>query len=327
LSILFRLYKKAGNSLLMKKILVLGGTGFVGRNVMKVFEAAGMDAVSASLSSGVDLRNAPEVAALLALTRPDIIINCAARVGSLNYVTTHAVEVITDNTKMALALYEAVAATNPAITIIHPIANCAYPGKATLYVEDEWWDGPLHNSVFAYGSTRRQLWSIGESYRMQTNIRSIYLLVPNMYGPFDSTNPDKAHALNALISKFVKAQNEGVGEIVIWGSGIAIREWLYAEDFGRILLDIVNDPDLPQLAAPLNIAQKYGLSIKELVGIIIRHFTYTGKVNWDTTMPDGAPKKVMDDTRFRATYPAFAFTPLDEGIRETIAYYQSVYPY
>jgi GDP-L-fucose synthase len=171
------------------------------------------------------------------------------------------------------------------------------------------------------------LWSIGESYRMQMNIRSIYLLVPNMYGPYDSTNPDKAHALNALISKFVKAQQEGVDEIVIWGSGIAVREWLYAEDFGRILLDIVNSPDLPQLAAPLNIAQKYGLSIKELVEIITRHFTYTGTVTWDTTMPDGAPKKVMDDTKFRITYPNFAFTPLDDGIRETIHYYQSVYPY
>lgn len=310
-----------------KKVLVLGGTGFVGQNVINVLRTGNIDTISASLSSGVDLRNTAEVIALLKKTDPEIIINCAARVGSLNYVTEHAVEVITDNTKMALALYEAVAAVNPNILIIHPIANCAYPGKATLYVESEWQDGPLHDSVFSYGSTRRLLWSIGESYRLQSGVRSIYLLVPNMYGPFDSTNPDKAHALNALISKFVKAQQEGTAEIIIWGSGIAVREWLYAEDFGRILLAMVRDPNLAQLQEPLNIAQKFGLSIRELVEIITRHFTYTGKVVWDASMPDGAPKKVMDDTKFRIAYPEFVFTPLDVGIQKTIAYYQSIYPY
>ena len=310
-----------------KKILILGGSGFVGQNIADAFKENGIAYSTASRATGVDLRDPEQAIALLKKEQPDIIINCAARVGSLNYVTKHSAEMIQDNMKIIMGLYEAVAAASPKAIVINPIANCAYPGKSTFFKENEWLDGPLHPSVFAYGATRRMLWDFGESYLLEYGIKSMYLLVPNMYGPHDTTDPDKAHALNALISKFVKAQKTNQESLSIWGTGVAIREWLYAKDFGRILVEILKDPDNPALYTPINIGQNFGLSVKELVGIITSHFTYGGKIVWDLKMPDGAPKKVMDDTKFRTVFPDFTFTPLDEGIPKTIAYYESVFPY
>lgn len=311
----------------MKKIAVLGGTGFVGRNVCECLDDAGKRYDIASRKTGTDLRDLDQCIEFFSQAKPDYIINCAAHVGSLNYVSEQAADVILDNTKMIISMYEAISRECPKAVVINPIANCAYPGKADTYIEDRWWDGALDRSVLSYGSTRRLLWTAGESFDMQYGIRSISLLVPNMYGPYDSTDPNKAHALNALVSKFVKAQKTGQKELEIWGSGIAIREWLYARDFGRIIVHILTHPKMHGLSEPLNIAQNYGLSVRELVDIINSYFDYSGKIRYDPTKPDGAPKKVMDDRRFRKVFPDFAFTPFEEGIKNTIAYYESVYPY
>jgi len=171
------------------------------------------------------------------------------------------------------------------------------------------------------------MWAVGESFAMQHDIRSIHLLVPNMYGPFDSTDPNKAHALNALISKFFKAEKTNQRELEIWGTGIAIREWLYAKDFGKIVLQIIENPHRLGLAEPLNIAQNFGLSVKELVELIKANFNYQGTITWNHSKPDGAPKKVMDDKKFRKVFPDFEFTQFSEGIKNTIKYYESIYPY
>ena len=311
----------------MKKILLLGATGFTGRNVSKELEKQGISFSPSSLSGGCDLRSIEQAEKLIKDIRPDLVINCAAHVGSLNYVTKQAATVVMDNTRMLLNMYEALAKHQPGAIVINPIANCAYPAKADTFKEDQWWDGHLHRSVLSYGSTRRFMWSLGESFDMQFGIRSIHLLVPNMYGNFDSTNPDKAHALNALISKFVKADKEGKKELNVWGTGIAIREWLYAGDFAKIISRIIQDPNMVGLTEPVNIAQNFGLSVKELVQIINQRFDNKFEIKWDHSMPDGAPKKVMDDTRFKKVFPGFKFTDFADGISETIVYYKSIYPY
>ena len=310
------------------KIVLLGDTGFVGQNVAKVLNENEVSFVGASRKNGVDLRDTERCLAFFEKEMPDIVINCAAHVGSLNYVTEQAAQIMLDNSRMILSMYEAIAKKCPQAVVINPIANCAYPAKADLFTEDNWWDGHLHRSVLPYGATRRFLWTVAESFAMQYGIRSIHLFVPNMYGPFDSTDPNKAHALNALISKFVKAEKEKQPSIEIWGTGIAIREWLYAEDFGRIILSIIKDNcSTLGLSEPTNIAQNFGLSVKELVGIIQKNFAFSGDILWETNKPDGAPKKVMDDRRFKKVFPDFKFTPLDDGIQETIKYYESIYPY
>lgn len=309
------------------KVLLLGATGFAGNNVANQLKKEGISFEQSSKTNGTDLCDLDQTTKLFSETKPDIIINCAAHVGSLNYVTENAANVVLDNSRMIMNMYETIAKINPNAIIINPIANCAYPAKADTFVEDQWWDGHLHRSVLSYGSTRRFLWSVGESFSMQYGTRSIYLLVPNMYGPFDSTDPNKAHALNALISKFVKAEKLEQKEIEIWGTGVAIREWLYAEDFASIISSIVKNPNTIGLSEPVNIAQNFGLSIKELVYIINNHFGNKFQIKWNHNMPDGAPKKVMDDTRFKKVFRNFQFTPFEEGLKKTINYYQSIYPY
>jgi GDP-L-fucose synthase len=309
------------------KVLVLGATGFVGRHVVEVLTAGGLEVHQASRKLGVDLRSSAQCQILLDKVQPEWIVNCAAHVGSLNYVTQQAAEVMLDNARMLLSMYEAVALRCPQAVVINPIANCAFPGDARTYVEDEWMSGPIHPSVLSYGATRRFLWYLGESFNMQHQVRSIYLFVPNMYGPYDSTDPNKAHALNALISKFVKAEREGQDVLEIWGTGVAIREWLYAGDYARIVLEVVLNPRIRGLGEPVSLAQNFGVSVRELVDIIQHHFHYKGRIQFDPTKDDGAPKKVMDDTRFRKIFPDFKFTLLDDGIRNAIQYYSSVYPY
>ncbi|RAK65778.1 GDP-L-fucose synthetase [Hymenobacter edaphi] len=309
------------------KIVLFGATGFAGRNVADELRSHGVEPVEASLSTGLDLRDAAATEAFLRQHRPTHIINCAAHVGSLNYVTEQAATVVADNMRMIVGMYEAIAKACPRALVINPIANCAYPAKADMFREEEWWDGHLHRSVLSYGATRRLLWVTAECFQMQHAVHSINLLTPNMYGPYDSTDPNKAHALNALISKFVKAEQINQSELPIWGTGVAIREWLYAPDFARIVWQVLLQPDRHGLEQPLNLAQNDGLSVKELVDIIQSKFDYKGKVVWDHTKPDGAPKKVMDDKHFREVFPEFQFTDFQEGIAKTIEYYESVFPY
>jgi len=308
-------------------VLLLGGSGFVGSNISRVFAEESISYVVVSRSTGVDLRDYKQVRELINKTRPKFIINCAAHVGSLNYVSQQAADVIVDNTEMVLAMYKSLSVEMPETVVINPIANCAYPGNLDTYSEDQFWNGAVHRSVLSYGSTRRFLMALSECFYMQHNIRTISLLVPNMYGPYDSTDPNKAHAMNALIAKFVKAKKESLDSVSIWGTGIAIREWLFAKDFARAIVEIVRCPDRLGLDEPTNIGQNFGLSVREIVTLIRNHISFDGKVEFDHSKPDGAPKKVMSDQRFRKVFPDFVFTPIDKGIADTVEYYQSIYPY
>ncbi len=308
-------------------ILILGGDGFVGTNVAEVLAENNINYTIASRKNGYDLRVLENFIHLYEHTKPDIIINCVAHVGSLNYVTEQAAEIVLDNTKIILAMYEGIIKTNIKPLVINPIANCAYPAELDTFVEEDWWNGHLHRSVLAYGGTRRMLWITSECFSMQYNIQTISLLVPNMYGKYDSTDPNKAHALNALITKFVKAEKTNQPILEIWGTGIAVREWLYAKDFGKIIIEIIKNTDKKGLEEPLNIAQNFGLSIQELVKLIQKKFDYKGKIIWNSDMPDGVPKKVMDNTKFKKIFPNFEFINLEEGIEKTIDYYYHLYPY
>ena len=310
------------------KILVLGGHGFVGKTVMKVLQNSEHKAIALSRSDGLDLCDYSLTQKYFSNIQPEVIVNCAAKVGSLNYVTQQAAEVFDINMRMLLNIYKAAQEIVPQTVLLNPVANCAYPGDLESYVEDRFWDGKVHQSVLAYGNTRRMVLVLSETYSMQCGFKSINYHVPNMYGPYDSTDPNKAHALNALVSRIVKAKKEKLPSIEVWGSGIAIREWLFAKDFARIVAETI-----ARLSAdygffdPVNIAQNFGLSIRELVELIVQEAGYEGEIVWNRNMPDGAPKKVMDDKRFCKLFPTFKFTNIKDGISETIKYYESCYPY
>jgi len=309
------------------KIALLGGTGFAGQNVSKALKMNDYEFYPVSRHNGYDLRDLKHNLNFIEEINPDVIINCAAHVGSLNYVSEFAADVISDNTRMILNLYEALKITEKKIVIVQPLANCAYPADAVVYKESEFWNGPLHPSIMSFGSTRRMMWSIAECYYTQHGVRTVNLITPNMYGPYDSTDPNKAHALNALISKFVKAIHTGQKEVEIWGTGAAIREWLHVGDFAEILILVIKNINDNKYNHPVNIAQNFGLSVKQLVDLILKYIDYSGTVWYNTEKPDGAPKKVMDNSEFSKVFPGFHFTSFEEGIKSTAVYYHSVYPY
>jgi len=309
------------------KVLILGGHGFLGKNVVEVFQNSGYEVLPISRRDGLDLTNFDATKEYFGNLRPEAIINCAAVVGSLNYVTQQAADIFDCNMRMLLNIYKAALETAAETAIINPIANCAFPGDLETYTEDCLWKGKTHQSVLAYGNTRRMMAILSECYEMQYGFRSLNFFVPNMYGPHDSTDPNKAHALNALISKTIKGKRENWDEIEVWGSGIAVREWLYVKDCAEVFLEAVKGLDNYGFAEPINIAQNSGLSIRELVSIIVDEIGFEGEIVWDRKMPDGAPRKVMDDRRFRKVFPSFEFTDFRKGIRDTIGYYNSIFPY
>ena len=307
------------------KVLILGHTGFVGSNVLKFLRANSIDCKGVSRSSGVDLRDSESLQVILKDYAPNIIVNCAAHVGSLNYVTEFSGDVINNNTKLIHSLYESVSLIDPTITVINPVANCGYPGESLIYKEVEWLDGPIHESVLSYGTTRRLLVAFSDCYKAQYEINSINLFVPNMYGEGDSADSNKAHALNALVSKFVKAHKNEIRKIDVWGTGIAVREWLYVQDFSKILYRIIINKELQEkITSPLNVAQNSGLSIKELVNLINKNYNNFFLLEYDVSKPDGAPKKIMDDTKFRSIFDDFIFENFETGIKNTINYYESI---
>lgn len=309
------------------KILILGGHGFVGRNMAKELKRTKNQVNQLSRRDGLDLRDYNTTKKYFRKIMPDVIINVAADVGSLNYVTERAAQVVDNNMRMLLNLYKAANDIVPRGIIINPVANCAFPGGEELYSESNFLNGPTHQSVFAYGNTRRMMVVLSEVYKMQCGFRSINFFVPNMYGPYDSTDPNKAHALNALTCKVVEAKHKGANEIKVWGSGVVIREWLFALDCAKVFMKTIERMEEIGWDEPINIGQNFGLSVRELVNIIVKEADFNGKILWDRSMPDGAPKKVMDDRKFLKQFPNFKFTNLRDGIRETIKYYESIYPY
>lgn len=309
------------------KILILGGHGFVGSNVVEAIKHSNHELIILSLRDGLDLIDLSQSKKCFTEIKPDVIINCAAKVGSLNFVTQQAADIVDVNMRILMNIYKTAQETIPKACLINPVANCVFPGHLTNFTEDHMWDGQVHSSVLSFGSTRRMMMILSECYSMQYGFRSINFLVPNMYGPFDSPDPNKAHALNALIGKMVKAKNEKKNEIEVWGSGIAIREWLFAKDYGRVLLETINELHDYGFAEPINIAQNHGLSVRELVESVAKEMNYDVEIKWNRNMPDGAPRKVMDDARFRKIFTNFEFTTFKSGIAETIEYYESIYPY
>ncbi len=305
----------------MIRVAILGGTGFAGINVRNELNKEGMITGVFSRTTGCDLLDLSTSWAKLDEFNPDYIINCAALVGSINFVSDFAADVVDVNMRIILNTYK-IAQQMRQVVVVNPIANCGYPGVMDYYVEDKFWDGPIHPSVLSYGSTRRMMEVISKCYFNQYGVRTINLIIPNMYGPFDSTNPNKTHALNALIIKFVRSVKYKIPEVEIWGTGKPIREWLYVKDFAKIILHAINLREL--FLDPINIAQNQGESVNDLVTIIQNIVKYSGEIKYNEKYQDGSPKKVMDDKLFRQKFPDFEFTNLVNGIKETIQYYQEI---
>lgn len=303
------------------KIAVLGGSGFAGKAVIDELHLNGYRCKSFSRSTGCDLLETARAAAIVGEYAPDYIVNCAADVGSLNYVTQYAADVLDVNCRLVLSAFN-VAKHCGAAVLINPIANCVYPGDLDVLDERRLWDGAPHISVMSYAVTRRLALAAATCYGRQYGARTVSLIVPNMYGPGDSIDPSRTHALNALVIKFVRATIRDLSSVEIWGTGRPVREWLYVKDFARLVRLTIESGDTS--AQPVNLAQGAGQTIAEIVDIIRELCNYDGEVFYNTNYQDGAASKIMRTARFRERFPGFSFTQLERGIQDTIAYYRTV---
>ncbi len=307
----------------MKKVLILGGYGFLGKNLNESFENNPKYLVkNISRRTGVDLLDYHTTRAAILGFDPDIVINAAAHVGSVHYVMNNPVNVINDNIQMVLNIFKSINAINKEVLLINPLSNCSYPNTYDIQEESAYWQGEMHSSVMPYGISKKVICCLTDSYRKENkNFRIINLIMPNSYGIGDYFDPYKVHALNGLILRMIEAQKNNAKEFTIWGSGKPIREWLYMPDAARLIFKIIDENiDIPEL---INIGQESGFSIRESAETIKKLLAYDVGFNFDTTYPDGAYIKVMSNKLFTKYFPDFKFTTYKEGISNTIEYYKN----
>lgn len=304
-------------------ILVLGGNGFMGKNLKEVFTTDEHTLHYRSRENGLDLTNYENTFQVINEINPDIIIHAAAHVGSMKYVSEFAADVAFDNTQMYLNLYKAVSKTNPNIIIINPISNCSYPGIINIQHEENWWDGIIHKSVESYGNPKKMGFILSECYAKQYNIKTINLIVSNAYGPNDYTNEDRTHAMNGIIMRMIKSVSRNDKNFDVWGSGTPIREWVYMPDVARLIKQIIDDK-MFNLPNPINIGQEKGISIIDSVNMVKNIIGSDINIVLDTTKQDGAPIKVLGGKLFNIWFPNFKFTSYEDGINKTIEYYKKI---
>lgn len=298
-------------------ILVTGATGFLGKRVCKKLEEKGIKFVKTSLSLGIDLRNKEEVFKLFGEIKPAYVLNCAAYVGGIQFGYKHPAELFTNNLLMTINLLEACKEFGVK-RIVNPISNCAYPAKATLFKEDEFWDGALHESVMVYGFARKASWIGSWGYAKQYGVDSINLILSNMYGPEDHFEEERSHALGALIMKFVKAKENNEPFVNVWGSGKPVREWLHVDDGAEAMVRGLN---VESHIEPINIGVAKGISIIEMAEFIKKHTGYKGEIKLDPTKPDGAPYKTVDGSKGEKLLNWKPTIDFDNGVKDTIEWY------
>ena len=191
---------------------------------------------------------------------------------------------------------------------------------ASLFKESEFWNGPLHESVQVYGSVRK-LSTIGSwAYAKQHNLDVVNLILSNMYGPGDHFEEKRSHALGALIMKMVKARIEGKEEVIVWGTGAPVREWMFVDDGAESLIRGIK---IPRSIDPINVGIGKGISIIDLADLIKSETCYEGKLVFDKTKPDGAPFKTVDGSKGKRIFGWSPEKDLIEGIKETVKWYEN----
>lgn len=307
----------------MKKIVLIGGFGFLGKNLQnQLSDKNKYELYSISRRNGYDLLEKNKIIGFLKEINPDYIVNCAAYVGSLEYVNNHLADIISNNLLLGINLWEILKEINYKGIVINPISNCTYPGKVNIQKEDEWWDGMVHPSIISYGTAKKTIFMINKCYEKQYNIKTINIIIANSYGEFDYNDENRVHALNGIIIRMLKMVKEGKKDFTVWGSGEPIREWSYMPDTARFMKHII-DNNINELPNPINIGQGFGYSINEIANMIKSNLDEDIEIFNDTTKIDGDPVKILDGTLFNNLFPSFKFTDLKLGIENTINYYKN----
>lgn len=301
-----------------KKILVTGGSGFLGRHLVTKLKKLGAN-IFIPRSKEYDLRS--KIACQKAVKGQEIIFHLAAKVGGIGFNQKYPGEMFYDNIMMGVELMEQARLANVSKFIAIGTV-CAYPKYTKVpFREDDLWNGYPEETNAPYGLAKKMLLVQSQSYRQQYGFNSIFLLPVNMYGPGDNFNQNSSHVIPALIKKIIEAEKTKQKEITVWGTGKATREFLFVEDCAEGILQAgekFNKSD------PVNIGADYEISIKKLTLMISKLVGFKGKITWDTTKPDGQPRRRLDTSRAYNEFGFKAKTKLEDGLRLTIDWYRNL---
>jgi GDP-L-fucose synthase len=302
-----------------KKVVVTGGAGFLGSHIVEALKKRGCLNIFVPRSAQYDLRQLENVRRLYADTHPQVVIHAAGIVGGIGVNRARPAEFFYDNLMMgAQMLHEAWRAGADKFVAIGTV--CAYPKFTPVpFQEGNLWDGYPEETNAPYGLAKKMLLVQGQAYRQQHGFNSIYLLPVNLYGPRDNFDLESSHVIPALIRKCVEARERREDHIVVWGTGQATREFLYVTDAAEGVL----------LAAerysgnePVNIGSGMEISIRDLALLIARLTKFQGEITWDTSKPDGQPRRCLDISRAERSFGFRAKTSFEAGLQRTVEWYE-----
>jgi len=307
-----------------KRVMVTGGRGFLGKYVVRKLQDRGAEVFIADIDPSaalrVDLRRLADIRRALSEGRPHLVIHLAARVGGIGANREHPAEFFYDNLMMSVPLlHESWVAGVDKFVALGTI--CCYPKFTPLpFREENLWAGYPEETNAPYGLAKKMLLVQSQAYRQQYGFNSIFLMPVNLYGPGDNFDPASSHVIPALIHKCIEARERGDDHIVAWGDGSPTREFLYVADAAEGILlaaERYNQSD------PVNLGSGFEMSIRDLLAMIVRLTGFEGKIVWDTSKPNGQPRRCLDTSKAERLFGFRAETPFEEGLRRVIEWYQA----
>jgi GDP-L-fucose synthase len=301
-----------------RRVLVTGGTGFFGSFVVEGLRARGAQHVFAPRSREYDLIDRAAVQRLIADSRPDMVFHLAARVGGIGANRDNPGGMVFDNAMMGLQVLEEARRAHVGKVIVAG-SICAYPKFAPVpFREDDIWNGYPEETNAPYGIAKKLLLVQSQAYREQYGMNSIVLFPVNMYGPRDNFDLRTSHVIPAIIRKCISAKDEGKREVTLWGDGSPTREFIYVEDAAEAMILGAERYDSSE---PVNIGSGNEISIHDLATEIAKATGYTGTFVWDTSQPNGQPRRRLDVSRAKERFGFVAKTSFAKGLEKTVAWY------
>lgn len=300
-----------------KTVLVTGAHGFVGKQVVELLAKHPLKELRTPRSAELDLRLQTDAAK--AVKDVDVVIHLAANVGGIGYNQQFPGTLFYDNLLMGTHLMEE--ARKAAVSKFVAIGTiCAYPKFTPIpFQEENLWDGYPEETNAPYGLAKKMMLVQAQAYRQQYGFNAIYLLPVNMYGPGDNFDPDSSHVIPALIKKFEEARLSNAPAVEVWGTGKPTREFLYVGDAARAILlaaEKYNHSD------PVNIGSSYEISIKDLAETVKNATGFKGKIVFDTTKPDGQPRRKLDVSKAQQSFGFESEVSFADGLAQTVAWYR-----
>jgi GDP-L-fucose synthase len=302
-----------------RRVMVTGGGGFLGSAVVRRLRAAGATEIFVPRSRDYDLRTKEEIDRALADGTPDLVIHLAAVVGGIGANRENPGRFFYENAIMGIQLMEQARLAGVA-KLVTVGTVCSYPKHTPVpFREEDLWNGYPEETNAPYGLAKKMLLVQGQAYRAQYGFNVIHLVPVNLYGPGDNFDPASSHVIPALIKKCEDAIESDADHIDVWGTGSASREFLYVDDAAEAIVLAAERYDGPE---PVNLGVGREITIRELVELIARLTGFAGEIRWDSTKPDGQPRRALDTSRARERFEFVARTSFEDGLRRTIDSYR-----